>query len=320
MMIPSVAAIWVVGGRHSLFDPMREDHTMNSMNRHLWIAACGLTLLGLPSAAQAHGQFLQGINDTVASELGEPACALPMVACGLCHEPKVGDRLENVVVGFDDINPDVRNGPLFDSLVMDAGWNLLPHADDMNVHRDMNLALLVDEALPTMLADELDSDMDGVPDLVELALGYNPLLAYEADDPQRSQLCDSAEPFPEEVGDTDTTGGGDTDTTGGGDTGTTGGETDTTGGDETGTTGGDETGSTDGGTTDATTGSGESTSDSGATSVGSTAADDVSTDSDTTGGAQDEEGCGCSSTGSGRSGGAMGLLGLLGLSLLRRRR
>ena len=283
---------------------------MNSMNRYIWIATGALALLGLPSVAQAHGQYLQGISDAVAGELGPPACALPMITCGLCHQPNEGDRLENVVVGFDDIDVMDRNGPFYDSLTMDAGWDDLPHAMDMNVHRDMNLALLTDEALPTMLANELDSDMDGVPDLVELALGYNPLLPYEADDPQRSQLCDSAEPFPDDGGDTDTTGGGDTDTTGGGDTDTT---------------GGDDTDATTGSGESTTTESGESTSDTGSTGGGSTGGgltgDDAGSDSDTTGAAEDEGGCSCSSaTDSGRSGIALGLLGLLGLSLRRRRR
>ena len=271
------------------------------MTMRLSLLSIGLTSLVVfvaPQTAEAHGQYLDGIAFTIGEELAPPACQLPNNVCGLCHEPAEGDRLENVAVGFGDIVTTVRNGPFYDSLTMNAGWAHAPHAMDANAHRDANLALLLDTALPTMIADMVDSDMDGVTDLAELQAGYNPLLAYEPDDPARSQLCDSAAPFPDEGGDGD----GDPDPTGDGD------------GDPSGDGDGDPDPSGDGDGDPATgDGDGDGESSSGGTEEGSegeTGGDPGSGDEDA--------GCSCASTPAGE--GPLATLALLVLGIGLRRR
>lgn len=269
-----------------------------------WIATATLGLvIALPTAAQAHGQYLQGISDTVTAEIAAPACSLPGTTCGLCHQPLEGDRLENVVVGFEEIDTMDRNGPFYDTLTGEGGWDHLPHMMDGNAHRDMNLAALLDEVLPAVLASEEDSDGDGVPDLEELSLGYNPLLAYEDGDPGRSQLCKGALPFPD-VGGSGSTGGGGESTGGGEDSGTDGGT-----GDPDPDTGAGNEGS------DGPPPGGEDTG--GATSNGS-GGTGTGTDGGT--GASDDGGGGGCRVASSTDSGALALLALLGWVTRRRRR
>lgn len=266
--------------------------------KHLWITGITLgSLAALPSVAHAHGQYLQQVNDTITADLAAPACALPGMTCGLCHQPLEGDRLENIVVTIRGIDPTNRNGPFYESLTGEGGWDHLPHADDGNVHRDMNLAALTD-VLQVVLANGTDSDGDGVPDLEELSLGYNPLLPYDEADPVRSQLCAAAAPFPGVGGSSGSSSGGD-ESTGGGMASTT------AGGEDTGEPSVDSSGgnpppppppSTDDGTT-----TGAGTGDSG---------------SDT--GASNDDGGGCRVAGAGYDPKALGLLLLLGLVARRR--
>lgn len=268
------------------------------MLKPLWITGITLgSLAALPSLAHAHGQYLQQVNDTVAADLAAPACALPNMTCGLCHQPLEGDRLENIAVPFRGIEPTDRNGPFYESLTGEGGWDHLPHANDGNAHRDMNLAELTD-VLQVLLANGTDSDGDGVADLEELSLGYNPLLPYEEADPARSQLCDAAAPFPGVGGGSGSSSGGDEST--GGDMGTT------TGGEDTGEPNADSSGGNPPpppppGTDDGTT-TGAGTGDSG---------------SDT--GASNDDSSGCRVAGAGYDPKALGLLLLLGLVARRRR-
>lgn len=250
----------------------------------------------IPSVAHAHGTYLQAISDTVEELTSTPACELPGMTCGLCHEPSKGERNENIRIMFGEFDPTIRNGPFYESLLA-QGWD-----HEMNNGKDyqeLNAALLADTAIPNMLANMVDSDGDGVIDVEELELGYNPLLAYEEADPERSQLCDNAADFPMEIGDSSSSGEATTD---GGDT--TGGEA-TTGGDEA-TTGGEETddegpATTEPGGGDGATTTGDPTGDTGATA----------------GGNDDDSGCRIGGSGYDRS--ALGLLLMMGLVARRRR-
>lgn len=266
------------------------------MNKHVWMLTLPLALtLALPSEAQARPPYLQALSDGTESAFGGTACALPGMTCGLCHPPNEGDRLENVVVGGADVDTGVRNGPLFDSLTGAGGW--MPMGGG-GAAVAPNAMMLADEVIPAMVDMDVDSDGDGVGDIEELALGYNPLLAYDGADAEISQLCGKADPFPD-VGGESSSGTSDGSTTGGPDPDpTTGGPTDPS--TSTGSTGStptpppdDESG------TSSTGGSGGS---------GETGAND--------GG---DEG-GCRIGGSGRDAGVLGLLLALGLLGGRRRR
>ena len=262
------------------------------MKTFAWMTTAALGLLLAPSVAHAHGPYLEQVSDSVTAEFAAPACDLPGMTCGLCHQPVEGDRLENIVVGFEGIETTMRNGPFYDSVTGEGGWMHSAHMGGGG-HIDENVALL-EMALGTLATNGTDSDMDGVGDLEELSLGYNPLLPYEEADPERSQLCGNAGDFPD-VGGGSTGGEGST----GGDE-STGGNDDTTGGNETGGATDDGTPATDDGTP-ATGGSG------GSGSGGET-------------GASDDGGSGCRIGGTGTGTGALGLLMLMGLVARRRRR
>ncbi len=278
------------------------------MKTYAWIigAALGVTI-GAPSVAHAHGNYLQRVSDTVGAEIAAPACELPGMVCGLCHQPIEGDRLENIVVGFPEIETTVRNGPFYESLTGEGGWGHSAHMADMNAHIDDNLMLL-DPALMTLLSNDTDSDGDGVGDLEELSLGYNPLLAYDPGDPAISQICGAAGPFPEpgsesSGGEMTTGGSGGDDTTG--DPPTTGGTGETTDPD----TGADADG----------TGNASATGNDSASASASAGSGDTGGTGDTTAGGGDDGGGGCRIGGMGQGGGALGVLMLLGLVARRRR-
>ncbi|MCA9704556.1 MAG: hypothetical protein KDK70_01765 [Myxococcales bacterium] len=273
------------------------------MNKTAWIATAVLGLVVTASSeAHAHPPYLQGVSDFVTAEIAAPACSLPGMTCGLCHHPSAGDPLADIVVDIMGIETTLRDRSFYEGLTGEGGWMHSMHMPGDMTHINMNRMALTDEALPAILAAGYDGDGDGVPDLEELSLGYNPLLAYDEGDPQASQLCDSAAPFPDV----------------GGSTGTTGGET--TGDDTTGTTsGGDSTT----GDPDPDTSGGPGTSGNTTPGMQDSGSDDASGDGGSTGGSGaadggDEGGCGCRTTGN--EGGLLGLLLALGLAAGRRRR
>lgn len=265
------------------------------MNKHVWMMALPLVgVVALPSEAQARPPYLEALSDATETAFGATACALPGMTCGLCHEPSEGDRLENVVVGGADIETGTRNGPLFDSLTGPGGWMPMGGGGDAV---GPNAMMLEDEVVPAMVGMSVDSDGDGVGDIEELALGYNPLLAYDDADAALSQLCGDAEPFPDPGG-SSSSGGSEGSSTG-------------------------EPDPTTGGPIDPST-----TSDSTTTSTTMPPPDDESSTSGASGsgssggtGSNDggDDG-GCRIGGSGRDVGVFGLLLALGLLSGRRRR
>ncbi len=248
-----------------------------------WMTTAALGLLLAPSLAHAHGPYLQQVSDSTTAEFAAPACDLPGMTCGLCHQPVAGDPLQDIVVGFKGIETTIRDRAFYDSVTGEGGW---AHSDHMGGggHIDDNVALL-ETALGTLAANGTDSDMDGVSDLEELSLGYNPLVAYDEAQPERSQLCGNAGDSPDVGG--GSTGGGEGSPGGGGE-GTTGGGPSEESGDPP---------ATDDGTpaTGGTGGSGGET------------------------GANDDGGGGCRIGGTGTGTGALGLLMLMGLVARRRR-
>ncbi|MEM9462630.1 MAG: hypothetical protein AAGF11_51255 [Myxococcota bacterium] len=265
------------------------------MNKHVWMITVAVAgVMALPSEAEARPPYLQALSDATEAAFMPPACPLPGMTCGLCHPPNEGDRLENVVVGGGDADLGTRNGPLFESLTGVGGW--MPVAGGANA--GANAMMLADEVVPTMVDMNVDSDGDGVGDIEELALGYNPLLAYDDADAEISQLCGDAEPFPD-VGGSSSSGASDESSTGEPDP-TTGGPIDP--------------GTTSDGTTTSTTMPPPPDDDSSTSSTGGSGS------SGGTGASDDGDDGGCRIGGSGRDAGVLGLLLALGLFSGRRRR
>lgn len=268
------------------------------MNKNTWIAIAALGLVAAaPSAAHAHGQYLQAVSDFVDGQYGGTACALPGMTCGLCHQPLVGDPLLDITVDNTGIETTVRSRSFYEGLTGPGGWAHSMHMAGDMTHINMNRMMLVDMVLPGHL--DHDGDGDGLSDLEELSRGHNPLVAYDEGNPTLTQLCDGADPWPD-MGGSSGTG-----------TATSGDST----GDESGSTGNDESADSDGGST---TSGGDTTSGMGGDETGSTGG--TGGDSGAADGGDEEGGCGCHTGGSDDRLGVIGLLLMLGLGTRRRRR